>query len=139
MSTPQPGTCEESFGVCSIASLPYDLADGGIRTGFMQSSSLAEKIRYASDTSSKGTRWVIIAFGFKTPLCTCSMSRGNSLLTEAWFARMVRPLFTTFPIGTWVPTGPYTPTMETMPPFFTELIDPCTARADPPSPHGLPP
>jgi hypothetical protein len=50
------------------------------------------------------------------------MSRGNRRFTEAWFARMVRPLFTTLPIGTWVPTGPYTPTMETIPPFFTELI-----------------
>jgi hypothetical protein len=60
------------------------------------------------------------------------MSRGKRRFTEAWFARMVRPLFTTFPIGTWVPTGPYTPTMETIPPFLTELIDQCSAVADPP-------
>jgi dihydrofolate reductase len=74
---------------------------------------------------------VIMAFGSRTPFCTCSISRGSSLFTEAWFARMVMPLLTTFPIGTWVPTGPYTPTMETIPPFFTELIAQCNAVAKP--------
>src|SRR3712207_7614412 len=45
---------------------------------------------------------------------------------------MVMPLFPTFPIGTRVSVGPYTPTMERMPPFFTELIAQCSAVADPP-------
>jgi len=35
---------------------PYVLADGGINTGLMHSSSFAEKIRYASETSSMGSQ-----------------------------------------------------------------------------------
>src|SRR5918999_1456781 len=58
--------------------------------------------------------WVISGFGSRMPLCTCSISRGKSRFTDAWFALMVMPLFTTFPIGTRVSVGPYTPTLETI-------------------------
>jgi hypothetical protein len=51
------------------------------------------------ETYSSGMRCVINAFGLSTPLCTCAIKRGNSRFTEAWFARIVRPLFTTLPIG----------------------------------------
>src|SRR5215204_119745 len=44
---------------------------------------------------------------------------------------MVSPLLTTLPIGTRFHVGPYTPTTETMPPFFTELIAHIKAVAEP--------
>ena len=40
------------------------------------------------------------------PSRTCSMRRGSRRFTEAWLARMVIPLLTTFPIGIRLPVGP---------------------------------
>jgi hypothetical protein len=44
-STPQPLICEGSLAICSITVPLYVLANGGISTGLIQSSSFAEKIR----------------------------------------------------------------------------------------------
>src|SRR5690606_39951736 len=44
---------------------------------------------------------------------------------------MVIPLFSTLPIGTRLSVGPYTPTIDTIPPFFTDLIAQCNAVAAP--------
>ena len=71
-------------------------------------------------------RCVINPFGFNLPAITCSINLGSKRFTDAWLARMVKPLFTTLPIGTIASIGPYTPTIETTPPFgheFTGIVE----------------
>src|SRR5205809_4168257 len=59
------------------------------------------------------------------------MSLGSKRFTDAWLPLIVNPLFIAVPIGTRLAGGPYTPIIETMPPFFTELIAQCNAVGEP--------
>src|SRR5205823_6106760 len=106
-------------------------ARGGISTVLMQLSYLLEKMWYASDTSSSGTRWVMISLGFRWPWRMCSIRCGTWRFTEAWFMRIVMPLFSALPIGTALKVGPYTPTIDTWPPLRTELMAQNSAVAAP--------
>ena len=88
----------------------------------MQLSSFAEKIRYASDTSSNGMRCVISAFGSMMPFCTCSIRRGSRRFPTPYAPG--RP-FPTLPRGRgWL--SAVHAEMETLPPSY-RLIAQCSA------------
>ena len=62
----------------------------------------------------------MMPLGLSRPACTYSMRRGSKRSTDVWLPRMIMPLFIMFPMGTRLSVGPYTSTIDTTPPFFTE-------------------
>ena len=73
----------------------------------MQLSSLLEKMWYASATSSSGMRCVMISLRLDAPgLDVLDQARQVALHAGLVHARIVRPLFTTLPIGTALKVGP---------------------------------
>lgn len=62
----------------------------------------------------------MMPLGLSRPAGTYSMRRGSKRFTDVWLPRMVMPLFIKFPMGTRLSVGPYTSTIDTTPPFFTE-------------------